>query len=381
MARFTLPRNLYHGKGSIEVLKTLQGKRAMVCVGGGSMKRFGFLDKVVSYLQEAGMEVEVFEGIEPDPSVDTVMRGAAAMQKFQPDWIVAMGGGSPIDAAKAMWVKYEHPETTFEDMIKPFGLPQLRNKARFVAIPSTSGSGSEVTDFAILTHDGVKHPLVDRKLLPDMAILDSNLLDSLPKSLIADAGFDILAHALESYVATGAGAISRALAADAVKAVFAHLPDSFAGDTGARLPVHQAATMAGIAFSQSGLGLCHAMSHALGGQFHIPHGRLNAILLPAVMEANAAANPLYAHLARGAGLGGAADTVAVRNLKNALVRLRKELNLPATLSQAGIPPREVRQAADTIVSAALADPCSATNPVKPDEKTVRHILQQVTGIG
>lgn len=359
MEIFSCKTKIISGSGAISALSELNAKRLLL-VADPYFQKTDLPNRLKTAANAEALET--FFEVTPDPTVELAAKGTAVVQSFKPDTVVALGGGSAMDCAKAMVYFSGQP-------------------VQFVAIPSTSGSGSEVTDFAILTHDGVKHPLVDRKLLPDMAILDGNLLDSLPKSLIADAGFDILAHALESFVATGAGAISRALAADAVQTVFAHLPDSFAGDTGARLPVHQAATMAGIAFSQSGLGLCHAMSHALGGQFHLPHGRLNAILLPAVMEANAAANPLYAHLSRGAGLGGAADTVAVRNLKNALVRLRKELNLPATLSQAGIPPSRVRQATDTIVSAALADPCSATNPVKPDEKTVRHILQQVTGIG
>ena len=159
MTRFTLPRDLYHGKGALEALKTLEGKRAIICVGGGSMKRFGFLDKAVSYLKEAGMEVELFEGIESDPSVDTVMRGAAAMEKFQPDWIVAIGGGSPIDAAKAMWIKYEYPSITFEDMCKVFGIPKLRRKAHFCAVSSTSGTATEVTAFSIITdyEKGINH--------------------------------------------------------------------------------------------------------------------------------------------------------------------------------------------------------------------------------
>ena len=150
MARFTLPRDLYHGKGSLEVLKTLKGKKAIVCVGGGSMKKFGFLDKIVAYLEEAGLEVKLFEGIEPDPSVDTVMKGAAVMAEFEPDWIVAVGGGSPIDAAKAMWIKYEYPEITFEEMCVVFGIPELRQKARFIAIPSTSGTATEVTAFSVI---------------------------------------------------------------------------------------------------------------------------------------------------------------------------------------------------------------------------------------
>ena len=174
MSRFTLPRDVYHGKGALEALKSLEGKRAIVCVGGSSMKKGGFLQKVEDYLKEAGMEVELFEGIEPDPSVETVMKGAEAMQKFQPDWIVAIGGGSPIDAAKAMWIKYEYPETTFEDMCKVFGLPKLRTKAHFCAIPSTSGTATEVTAFSIITDydKGIKYPIADFEITPDVAIVD-----------------------------------------------------------------------------------------------------------------------------------------------------------------------------------------------------------------
>ena len=163
MARFTLPRDIYHGKGSLEALKTFKGKKAMICVGGGSMKRFGFLDKAQSYLKEAGMEVSIFDGIEPDPSVETVMKGADAMMKFQPDWIVAIGGGSPIDAAKAMWIKYEYPDCTFEDMCKVFGIPELRKKAHFCAVSSTSGTATEVTAFSIITdyNKGIKYPIAD----------------------------------------------------------------------------------------------------------------------------------------------------------------------------------------------------------------------------
>ena len=170
MQRFTLPRDLYHGKGALEALKTLEGKKAIVCVGGGSMKRNGFLDRAVNYLQEAGMEVKLFEGIEPDPSVETVMKGAAVMEEFNPDWIVAMGGGSPIDAAKAMWIKYEYPDITFEDMCKVFGIPKLRKKAHFCAIPSTSGTATEVTAFSIITdyNKGIKYPIADFEITPDL---------------------------------------------------------------------------------------------------------------------------------------------------------------------------------------------------------------------
>ena len=232
MARFTLPRDLYHGKGSLEVLKQLKGERAMVCVGGGSMKRFGFLDRAVSYLKEAGMEVVVFEGIEPDPSVDTVMKGAEAMRKFQPDWIVAMGGGSPIDAAKAMWVKYEYPEVTFEDMIKPFGLPQLRTKAHFVAIPSTSGTATEVTAFAVITdyQKGIKYPMADFEITPDIAIVDSDLAETMPKKLVAHTGMDAMTHAIEAYVSTCNCNYTDGLAIHAIKMIQNDLVDSYNGD-------------------------------------------------------------------------------------------------------------------------------------------------------
>ena len=196
MARFTLPRDLYHGKGSIEVLKTLKGKKAMVCVGGGSMRRFGFLDKIVGYLEEAGMEVKLFEGIEPDPSVDTVMKGAAVMAEFEPDWIVAVGGGSPIDAAKAMWIKYEYPEITFEEMCVVFGIPELRKKARFCAIPSTSGTATEVTAFSVITdyEKGIKYPLADFEITPDIAIVDPDLAETMPQKLVAHTGMKHWMH-------------------------------------------------------------------------------------------------------------------------------------------------------------------------------------------
>ncbi len=204
MARFTLPRDLYHGKGSLEVLKTLKGNKAIVCVGGGSMKKFGFLDKIVSYLEEAGLEVKLFEGIEPDPSVTTVMKGAEVMAEFQPDWIIAVGGGSPIDAAKAMWIKYEYPEITFEQMCVVFGIPELRKKARFVAIPSTSGTATEVTAFSVITDydKGIKYPLADFEITPDIAIVDPDLAETMPKKLTAHTGMDAMTHAIEAYVST-----------------------------------------------------------------------------------------------------------------------------------------------------------------------------------
>jgi alcohol dehydrogenase class IV len=231
-----------------------------------------------------------------------------------------------------------------------------------------------------LTHGDVKHPLVDSRLCPDVAILDSDLVGKLPPALVAATGFDLLCHALEAYVATNAGAITDALAKDAFATAYAALPASFAGNTGMRQRIHTAATMAGMAFSQAGLGLCHAMAHSLGGIYHIPHGQLNAILLPAVIDCNAhAVGPKYAKLARSAGLGGSADTIAVRNLKNALIRLRRELQLPETLQQAGVDPRSIWHSAKDIVETTLKDPCCKTNPLPVEDFMVRKILDQVTG--
>ncbi len=306
-------------------------------------------------------QVEIFHGVKPDPTVELAAEGTAKLRAFGPDLVVALGGGSAMDCAKAM--------AYF-----------AKTDAKLVAIPTTSGSGSEVTDFAILTHNQVKHPLVDRRLRPDMAILDSELLRELPSGLVADAGFDVIAHALEAYVAKGAGVFSDAMAREAFRSAFDTLPASFAGRKEVRLKVHQAATMAGMAFTQAGLGLCHAMAHSLGGVFHVPHGRLNAILLPSVVGCNAhVAGKKYAELARAAGFGGSAESVAVRNLKNALIRLRRELKLPETLAQAGVAPKDVWAATGEIVEATLKDPCCGSNPMVVEDFLVRRILEEVTG--
>ena len=229
MSRFCLPRDIYHGKGCLEELKNLKGKKAMLVVGGGSMRRQGFLDKAVNYLKEAGMEVELFEGVEPDPSVETVMRGAEAMRAFGPDWIVAMGGGSPIDAAKAMWAFYEYPETSFEDLCTPFNFPELRTKAKFAAIPSTSGTATEVTAFSVITDykTGVKYPLADFNITPDVAIVDPDLVSGLPVKQVAYTGMDALTHAIEAYVSTLHGPFTDPLALQAIEMVLDYLPASY----------------------------------------------------------------------------------------------------------------------------------------------------------
>ena len=290
--RFTLPRDLYHGKDALEALKTLAGKKAIVVVGGGSMKRFGFLDKVVDYLKEAGMEVQLFEGVEPDPSVDTVLKGAAAMQEFEPDWIVAVGGGSPIDAAKAMWAFYEYPDTSFEDLITPFSFPTLRTKAKFCAISSTSGTATEVTAFSVITDykKGIKYPLADFNITPDVAIVDPALAETMPKKLTAHTGMDAMTHAIEAYVSTLHCEYTDPLALHAIEMINEYLIPSYNGDMEARDKMHDAQCLAGMAFSNALLGIVHSMAHKTGAAFstgHIPHGCANAIYLPYVIAYNA----------------------------------------------------------------------------------------------
>ena len=292
MARFTLPRDVYHGKGCLSELKNLKGKKAVLVVGGGSMKRQGFLDKAVNYLKEGGMEVKLIEGVEPDPSVETVMKGAKVMQEFEPDWIVAMGGGSPIDAAKAMWVFYEYPDETFENIITPFSFPELRQKAKFAAIPSTSGTATEVTAFSVITNyqTGVKYPLADFNITPDVAIVDPDLVMGLPVKQVAYTGMDALTHAIEAYVSTLNCPFTDPLALQAIEMVLDYLPASYKCDMVAREQMHYAQCLAGMAFSNALLGIVHSMAHKTGAAFstgHIPHGCANAIYLPYVIKYNA----------------------------------------------------------------------------------------------
>ena len=358
MEKFFCKTTIISGPGAVEALRDL-GCRRLFLVTDPFFERNGTAQRIAEL---SGAEaVEIFAGVKPDPTVELAAEGAAKVRDFKPDLIVALGGGSAMDCAKAMaWFD--------------------KGTHKFAAVPTTSGSGSEVTDFAVLTHDRVKHPLVDKRLQPDYAILDSDLLQQLPKPLIAEAGFDVLCHAVEAYVAKGAGTISDLYAKEAFGSAFASLPASYAGNTQVRLKVHMAATMAGIAFTQAGLGLCHAMSHSLGGLFHVPHGRLNAILLPSVVSFNAhVAGEKYARIARAAGVGGSADSVAVRNLRNSLIRLRRDLKLPETLAQAGVAPRDVWAATGEIVQATLADPCCASNPMGVEDFAVRRILEEVTG--
>lgn len=360
------------GDGTIRVFQC----KTEICFGADALGRLGQMDvqravlvtdpffakngtaKVVAG-RLTGAEVAVFDKVEPDPDLRLVAQGLAVMQKTQPQLLVALGGGSAIDCAKAMAHFYEAPVT-------------------FAAIPTTSGTGSEVTSFSILSHDGVKHPLVDASLQPDIAILDDSLLQQLPPSLVADAGMDVLAHCLEAVAAKNSSPFSMALANESFGVVYEQLEASFRGDTAVRADIHMAATMAGLAFDHAGLGLCHGLAHALGGAFHKPHGRLNGVLLPKVVEFNAAcAARAYRGVAIRCGVAAATDLLTVRRLCAALQHLRRELKMPATLQEAGIEPSQLRQALPDLARAALADPCCATNPRPVTDEAARQLLLAV----
>ncbi|MCR5403659.1 MAG: iron-containing alcohol dehydrogenase [Butyrivibrio sp.] len=395
MARFTLPRDIYHGKGALEALKTFEGKRAMICTGGGSMKRGGFLQKVEDYLKEAGMEVELFEGIEPDPSVETVMKGAEAMQKFQPDWIVAIGGGSPIDAAKAMWIKYEYPDTTFEDMCKVFGLPKLRTKAKFCAISSTSGTATEVTAFSIITNyqQGIKYPIADFEITPDVAIVDPELAHTMPKKLVAHTGMDAMTHAVEAYVSTANCDYTDPLAIHAIEMIMDNLVKSYNEDMGARDAMHNAQCLAGMAFSNALLGIVHSMAHKTGAAFadlgaHIIHGAANAMYLPKVIAFNAkdeTAKKRYGVIADYMHLGGNSDDEKVKLLIEYLRKMNDDLNIPHSINHYGpdglpaeqgfVPENVFLERLHDIAANAILDACTGSNPRQPSQEEMEKLLK------
>ena len=368
MARFTLPRDIYYGKNALEVLKTIEGKRAIVVVGGGSMKKFGFLDKTVNYLKDAGMQVELFENVEPDPSVETVMKGAEAMRKFQPDWIVSIGGGSPIDAAKAMWAFYEYPETTFEQLIIPFNFPKLRTKARFLAIPSTSGTATEVTAFSVITdyQKGIKYPLADFNITPDVAVLDPAIAETMPQTLTAHTGMDALTHAIEAYVSTLNSPFTDPLALKAIAMVNETLLKSYEGDKNAREQMHYAQCLAGMAFSNALLGIVHSMAHKTGAAFstgHIPHGCANAIYLPYVIQYNYPnVAKRYGDIARSMGLEGKDDATLTDKLLDRIREMNKKMNIPLTLKEFGINEGEFKEKLKMISENAVGDACTGSNP-------------------
>jgi len=378
MSRFTLPRDIYFGDNAMDELKTLKGyKRAFIVTGGTSMQKFGFLQKLETILKDAGLEVAKFEGVERDPSVETVLKGAKKMQEFKPDVIVSIGGGSPIDAAKAMWVFYEYPNLTFDDIKTPFTMPKLRKKAIFVAIPSTSGTATEVTAFSVITDYStkIKYPLADFEITPDIAILDTSLPLTMPKSLIAHTGMDALTHAMEAYVASAKSRFSNPLALEAITMIFENLVDSYNGSEQAKGEMHIAQCLAGMAFSNALLGISHSLAHKMGAQYDISHGCCNAILLPYVIKYNSkVAMSSYAEIAKRLGLKGHTDKILVESLIEEINNLNKSVEICPTLEAQGVEVKKFKSTVEYIAEHAFEDPCTGSNPRETTPDDLEKIL-------
>ena len=396
MGRFTNPRDLYFGEGARHEVKNLKGERAVIVTGGGSMRRGGFLQDVEADLKEAGFEVKLIEGVESDPSVETVMNGAAVMSEFQPDWIIALGGGSPIDAAKAMWIKYEYPETTFEDMCKVFGLPKLRTKAHFCAISSTSGTATEVTAFSIITDysKGIKFPIADFEITPDVAIVDPELTYTMPAKLCAHTGMDALTHSIEAYVSTAGSAYTDANALYAMREIVEWLPKSYQGDKEARQHMRDAQCIAGIAFSSGLLGIVHSMAHKTGAAFtgdHIIHGCANAMYLGKVIQFNskdARAKSRYAYIAKEVfHLEGNTEDELVAALVQMIRDLNDKIDIPQGIKNYGkggvkadesiIDYAEFEEKKSRIAVDAIGDACTGSNPRQPTPEEMEKLLECV----
>lgn len=378
MSRFTLPRDIYFGENALEELKNLTDyKKAIIVTGGSSMKKFGFLDETEKYLKEAGMEVEIIDGVEPDPSVETVFEGAKKMQEFGPDIIVSIGGGSAIDAAKAMWVFYEYPELKFEDILVPFTMPKLRKKAIFAAIPSTSGTATEVTAFSVITDykQKIKYPLADFEITPDIAILDLNIPQTMPPVLVADTGMDALTHAIEAYVASNKSRISDSLAKESITMIYEYLVDSYNGNKKARGEMHISQCLAGMSFSNALLGIAHSLAHKIGAQYNISHGRCNAILLPHVIKYNSKVSlDRYADIGRLVGLGGTTDKILTNNLIDSILKLNEQLGIPKSFKEAGVSEELFKETLDFVTENAFLDACTPSNPRETSVEELKVVL-------
>ena len=373
LSSFRIPKDIVFGEKALEYLASLEGKKAILVTGGSSMKKFGFLDEAKKQLEKANMEVEIFDGVEANPSVETVEKGAKAMLDFEPDWIIAIGGGSALDAAKIMWAFYEHPDLKFEDIIEPGTIPTLRNKAKFVAIPSTSGTASEITAFSVITDTKkhIKYPLVSGEITPDIAILDPAIPAKMPKHITANTGMDVLAHAVEAYVSTGASPYTDALAIQAIRLVFDNLVETYNnGDNmEARNNMHNASAMAGMAFTNSSLGLVHSLAHKIGGEFGITHGLTNAILLPYIIQYNRKSTDKFEKLEKELG---------IEDLSEEIKELNKKLDIPLNfkdVTEVDIDEDKFKEVLERMSKNAFDDPCTLTNPRACDPKAIEMIYE------
>lgn len=393
MLWFKVPSKIYFKPGSLSfALKELNGKKRAFIITDKPLFDLGYTNKITDILEPMGIQYQIFSDVRPDPDLTTINKAKQLIDTFKPDVIIALGGGSPIDASKILWIMYEHPELKFEDLAmrfmdirkRIFEFPELGRKAELVAIPTTSGTGSEVTPFSIITDDstGVKYAIADYALTPSMAIIDADLVLSMPKGLCAASGIDVMTHALESHVSAMATEYTRGLSIEAGRLVLNYLPSSYqTGDAYARERMHHAATIAGMAFANAFLGVCHSMAHKLGAAFHIPHGVANALLISHVIRYNASdcpakqcafpqyrypnAKAAYADFAAGLGLGGKTDDEKVDNLIKAIEDLKKKINIPSSIKEWGVSREDFEKAMETLPTLAFDDQCTAANPRYP----------------
>lgn len=372
MITYSVPRLIVHGEDALDYLKNLEGKKAAIVTGGSSMKRFGFLDKAKELLEEGGMEVLIIDGVEPDPSIKTCLEGGKKMEEFGPDWIIALGGGSAMDAAKVMWVFYEHPGYDFQKLAN-FENPPLRNKAKMACIASTSGTASEITAFSVITdtENEIKYPLVHPDFVPDIAIVDPEIPSKMPPLITAQTGMDVMTHAVEAFVSTAADDYTSPHAIRAIELVFENLKKAYdkGDDLKAREKMHDASTMAGMAFSNASLGIVHSMAHKIGGIFHLTHGEANAILLPYIIDYNRKSTDRYDLLENILGIDDIAEEI--RKLNEAVGISQNIKDGKNTI----IEEDKFLEVLDTMSENAFKDACTLTNPRKTSAEDIKKIYK------
>ncbi|MCS5422758.1 MULTISPECIES: iron-containing alcohol dehydrogenase [Psychrilyobacter] len=368
---FRVPKDIVFGEGTLKYLSAIEGKKAVLVTGGNSMKRFGFLNQAREELEKAGMEVMIIDGVEPNPSVNTVVDGGRKMAEFNPDWIIAIGGGSALDAAKIMWVYYENPETKFEDLVAG-KFPTLRKKAKFIAIPSTSGTASEITAFSVITDtvNKIKYPLVSYEITPDIAILDPVIPSKTPAHITANTGMDVMTHAIESYTSTAATCYTKPLSMESIKMVFESLTSAYSDgdDIKAREDMHNASTLSGMAFTSASLGIVHSMAHKIGGELGITHGLANAVLLPYVIEYNRKSTDGFDEIEK---------TLGVDDIVTTVKELNQRVGIPLSLKEIDeveVSEENFKNVLERMSINAFNDPCTLTNPRNTSAEDIKEIF-------
>ncbi|WP_217587982.1 bifunctional acetaldehyde-CoA/alcohol dehydrogenase [Lentibacillus saliphilus] len=405
MQWFKLPPKIYFEKNAIQYLEKMPNIKKAFIVTDPMMIELGYVDQALYYLRKRSdyVHCEIFSDVEADPSIETIEKGTAQMQQFKPDVIIALGGGSPMDAAKAMWLFYEYPDVDFNDLKQKFmdirkrivKYPKLGKEAQFVAVPTTSGTGSEVTSFTVVTDKktNTKYPLADYELTPDVAIIDPQFVMSVPKDVTADTGMDVLTHAIEAYVSSMANDYTDGLAIKAIQLVFEYLPRAYRNgdDEEAREKMHNASTIAGMAFSNAFLGVNHSLAHKLGAAYHIAHGRANTILLPHVIRYNARkpekfatfpkyehfiAHERYAEIAHTLHLPARTPEEGVESLVQAIIKLAKDLNIPMSIKEAGVNQKDFEANVEHLAELAFDDQCTIANPKLPLVSELAEVYRQ-----